>query len=494
MGLEIDRESFEPADFDRFGQRLRDSLSALRTLLSRPDFGRGPTSIGAEVELHLVDEEGRPAPINREVLSSVRDPRLTVEVDRFNLEMNSRPFVLQGRPFSAMRADLDETLAHARNAAARHGARVVTIGILPTLTEADLTSRSLTEGLRFRALSSGLRKLRNEPFPLHIEGEDVLDLAADDVTFEGANTSFQVHLRVDPDEFARTYNAAQIAMAPALAIACNSPLFLGRRLWQETRVALFRQAVDDRADVQDDDWRPARVSFGHGWARQGALELFTESVTQHAPILPVIDLEDPLEIVATGGTPTLRELRLHQSTVWRWNRAIYDGAQGGHLRIEMRALPAGPTVLDMVANAAFLIGLVRGLAPEVDERLAGMNFAHARRNFYEAAKHGLSAELLFAREPKDAVAPHPAQRIVEWLLPVARSGLKAAGVDGEEIDVFLGVVERRLEAESTGARWQRLAWDALRPRMSEEEASARLLRSYMAASESGAPVSSWDRP
>lgn len=494
MGLEIDRESFETPDFERFGDRLRDSLRALEILLDRSDFGHGPPSIGAEVELHLVDARGRPAHINRAVKEAVNDPRLTLEVDRFNLEMNSRPVALSGRPFSSIRDDLGDTLERARAAAALSGARIVTIGILPTLSERDLTSGALTESLRFRALSAGLRRLRSTPFPLRIEGEDVLDVAVDDVTFEGANTSFQVHLRVDPAEFARMYNAAQIAAGPVLAMACNSPLFLGKRLWDETRIALFRQAVDDREDVRDDDWRPARVSFGHGWVRHGALELFREAVAQHAPILPVVDHEDPLEVVFSGGVPGLRELRLHQSTVWPWNRAIYDGADGGHLRIEMRALPAGPTVVDMVANAAFLIGLVRGLAPDVDQRLATMTFAHARRNFYEAARRGLAAELLFAEEPGGPMRPHPAPMWLERLLPIARRGLRASNVEAEEIDRWIGIVEHRLAAGMTGASWQRRVFASCHSRRSADAASVRLLDAYMRASESELPVSAWDRP
>ena len=240
------------------------------------------------------------------------------------------------------------------------------VGILPTLRAEDLQLAALSDAARYRALNNGLRRLRQEPFRIRIDGADPLELAADDVGLEGANTSFQVHLRVDPDRFADHFNAAQLATGPVLAVAGNSPTFLGHRLWEETRVALFKQAVDDRDAAGRSSRRVSRVAFGTGWIATGAMELLEESVRLHEPVLPVLGAERPLERLAAGRVPALDELRLHQSTVWRWNRAIYDPAGGGHLRIELRALPAGPTVVDMLANAAFLLGLTLALAPDAD--------------------------------------------------------------------------------------------------------------------------------
>jgi hypothetical protein len=491
MGLEIHHENFEDEDRERFASKLRVSLSALRELSLRPGFGEGAASIGAELELSLVDAELRPAPINRAVLADTVDERLTLEVDRFNLEINARPFPLVGEPFSATARDLGEALAAARLAAAAHGARVVAIGILPTLREADLTSEALTEGRRYRALSASLRRLRNAPFELHIRGEDELRLLAEDVTYEGANTSFQVHLRTGLHDFARTYNAAQIATSLVLAVSGNSPLFLGRRLWDETRIALFRQSVDDRPEGEGDDVRPARVSFGHGWVRHGALELFEESVHLHEPLLPVCSDEDPLAVVRLGAAPKLAELRLHHGTVWRWNRAVYDDVGGGHVRIEMRALPAGPTVADMMANAAFLVGLTLGLRDEADALVTRMTFGHARRNFYEAARRGLDAHLVW---PSGGASPRlaPAMALAPRLVPLARHGLVSAGVDPQEADAHLGIVTERLAARTTGARWQRRIFDDALARTGDPDRSAvEMLRRYADLSEAGAPVHTW---
>lgn len=491
MGLEVTKHAFEPSEHEAFSEKLAACLRALEIVLSRPSFGEGPTTIGAELELHLVAPDGRPAPINRLVLDTARDGRLVPEIDRFNLEINAPPIELAGTPFSHLHRELEDAMRVVREAAARHGARPVPIGILPSLDAGDLSSASLTEGHRYVALDRGLRALRGAPFSLHIEREDALDVQADELAQEGANTSFQVHLRTSPRQFTRTYDAAQLAIAPVLAVATNSPLFLGRRLWDETRIALFRHAVEDRARPDADDWRPARVSFGHGWCRMGAFELFAEAVRQHAPVLPVVGDEQPEAVALAGGIPQLAELRLHQGTVWRWNRAIYDASAGGHLRIEMRPLPAGPTVIDMVANAAFALGLTLGLTPSIDTLLLGLNYSHARRNFYEAAKWGMEAKLLWPVPRGISPSMVGARDLALRLLPIAREGLSRGGVDPKEVDVFLGVIEARVRAGITGADWQRRLFGSPRSREEARSLGKALVLRYADLAESGKPVHEW---
>lgn len=492
MGLEIDREQFDEIDFARFRHKLELELRALGELLSRPKFGAGPRSIGAELELNLV-EGTRPAMVNGQVLELARDPRLSLEANRFNLEINAPPSALRGCPLRALHAELSDALRVVRRAAARVGARVVLIGILPTLERRDLEPRVLSDCCRYRALSRGLWRLRREPFRVDIRGEERLASLAHEVTFEGANTSFQVHLRVEPQAFADTYNAAQLATAVVLSAAGNAPLFLGKRLWHETRVALFRQSVDERAPVRDDEWRPARVSFGHGWVREGARELFEESVALHEPLLPVVGSEDPLRAVRSGEVPSLTELRLHHGTVWRWNRAIYDPADGGHLRIEMRALPAGPTLRDTLANAAFLLGLTLGLAPHMATYAARITFGQARRNFYAAARSGLDAELLWPRASGSSPQPLRARDLARTLLAVARAGLMEAGVDASDADEWLQVVEGRLRTGQTGAVWQLAEYARERRRQNAAAALAAVLARYMDLSEAEIPVHDWPR-
>jgi len=479
---------------------LERCLEALRLLLQRPGFGVGATTLGAELELFLVDALGRTLPQNQAVLDEAGDERVTLELDRFNLELNPSPSSLDGRPFSGLSREMHGVLERVRLAARAHGGRVAMIGILPTLREEDLHRSAITDSHRYRALNHGIQRLRQEPFRVEIAGSggELLAIQRDDVVLEGANTSFQVHLRVAPERFGRAYNAAQLATAPVLAVAGNSPLFLGRRLWEETRIALFEQAVDDR-DEAGRGRLASRVAFGNGWVRDGALELFEESVRLHDPLLPMLADEDPLDCLAAGGLPELDELRLHQSTVWRWNRAIYDAGYGGHLRIEMRALPAGPTIVDMLANAAFHVGVALAAAPGAAEWTTTMPFARANANFYQAARHGLDAELDWPADadgPGGRGDPVPPRRIraaelVRALVPRARRGLEHAGVPGDEIERLLGVVDERAASGQTGAVWQRRTLAALEPRLGQERALAAMLERYLELSHSDQPVHTW---
>ena len=328
------------------------------------------------------------------VRAETADPRVVLEVDRFNLELNLTPAPLAGRPFAAMASELDQALGLVRRAAARHGGRMVMVGILPTLRAEELRLAALSDAARYRALNNGIRRLRQEPFRIRIDGADPLELAADDIGLEGANTSFQVHLKVDPDRFASHFNAAQLATGPVLAVAGNSPTFLGHRLWEETRVALFKQAVDDRDAAGRSSRRVCRVAFGTGWIATGALELLEESVRLHEPVLPVLGGECPLERVDAGQVPALEELRLHQSTVWRWNRAIYDPAERRPPPDRgCGPCPPGRRWPTCCANAAFLLGLTLALAPDADTWVRQVPFQQAHHNFYRAAQLGLRAEL-----------------------------------------------------------------------------------------------------
>lgn len=488
MGLEIGRTQFDAAEFERFSARLGESLDALEELLARPGFGVGPTTLGAELELFLVDGVGRPLPLNREVLTSTLDPRLTVELDRFNLECNLRPSVLPGRPFEALAKEMSDAVAEASRAARVHGGDVAMIGILPTLVAEDLQRAAMTDAARYRALSAALRQLRGGPFRLRIDGDEPLDVTCDDVTFEGANTSLQIHLRVPPERFADVFNGAQLATAPAMALATNAPIFLGHRLWEETRVAVFKQSVDDRRDGRSGE---SRVAFGSGWVDEGPLELFERAVSRHAPLLPLLSDESPLEIVRKGGVPALEELRLHYGTVWHWNRPVYDPTNGGHVRIELRGLPAGPTVRDMVANAAYLIGLSLGLARDARSWISELPFAVPDHNFYRAAQSGLDADFLFPTAPSEPAREISARALAQALLPLAREGLVDAGVDETEAEGWLAPIARRLESQQTGARWQRAVVDALEPAVGRPRALSSMFARYRELAGDGDLVADW---
>lgn len=493
MGIEIDKSEFSATDFARFAERLPRQVTALRRVLARPGFGVGPASIGAELELVLLDADGNALPIGPDVVARLDRPAVTPELARFEIELGTAPVPLAGRPFAALDADIARTRAAIDAAAAASGARTGSFGILPTLRRSDLTAHAITDEPRYRALTRGLRRLRQAPFHIHIAGQDELEIMSDDAAMEGANTAFQIHLRVAPAEFANVHNAALIASAPALAAAANSPTFLGHRLWDETRVALFTQAGDVRpADRAADDWEPpARIGCGTGWMRDGAAEQFGESVALHEPLLPVLGDEDAEAVVAGGGVPRLAELRLHHGTVWHWNRAVYDPTGGGHLRIELRALPSGPTVTDMLANAAFLLGLTLDLAPDAGALLPAFPFACAERNFHRAARDGLDAELLWPRDASSAPEPVAARALLPRLVERARRGLARAGVDADEVAARLDVFGARVRSGQTGAVWQRRALAAATRVHGGARALGVMVNRYLAHASTEAPVHTW---
>lgn len=487
MGRDITKEDFDEHDHARFGVRLEECLRELRLALEQPGFGVGPATIGAELELFLVDSAGRPLPENKAIRAAAEDYRVALELSKFNLELNATPVPLAGHSFSTLGGELELLLAKVASAAARYTGRIATIGILPTLTRADLGPEMVTDTIRYRALINGLRRLREGTVRIKIDGDDPLELAAEDVTLEGANTSYQLHLRVDPDDFARVYNAVQLATAPVLAVSGNSSIFLGHRLWAETRVALFKQAVEDRSR-SGPRRRPARTALGTGWVRGGALDLLTESVRLYPAVLPAVTGQAPSS--PRPWPPPLDELRLHQGTVWRWNRAIYDPGCGGHLRIEMRALPAGPTVIDMMANSAYLIGLALWLAEQDQRWTYALPFERADASFHRAAAAGLAAELNWPAG-RDRYRTVRAAALVAELIPAAREGLTRAGVAPQEADELLAVISERAKSGLTGAAWQRATLAAAMKHHDPDNASACLLNRYLDCAATGQPVHTW---
>jgi len=456
MGEHSVSPTLDPEQLRTFTKALLDDLRTMECMLAEGAFETGIRRIGAEQEMFLVDRGMDPAPVAEELLARAHEPRLTQELARFNLEANLTPQRLRGSCFSEMHRELDELIGVADRAARDLGARVLLTGTLPTLRSEHLGLDYMTPSSRYAALNEAISKMRAGAFRIAIEGEDSLEVFHDNVMLEACNTSFQVHLQVEPDEFAHTYNVAQAVTAPVLATACNSPVLLGRRLWHETRVALFPQAVDTRSTAHQARGNLTRVSFGDSWLRHTVLELFREDVARfHVIVAP-----GALEQLDEGrDRHMLRAFALHNGTVYRWNRPCYGVTDGKpHLRIENRVLPAGPSTLDEMASAALLVGLmVAGpkVWPNLEEDL---RFEDAKRNFFAAARDGLDAQIRWL----DGKA-HPASKLVlEVLLPVAREGLAEAGIDDHDIDRYLDVVRARTEAGRTGASWTLSCLDGLR--------------------------------
>ncbi len=489
MGIDINKVEFVPADFVAFTARLEDNLSALKLVLADPGFGQGQGSLGAELEMYIVDARGKPLYANQEILADANDPQLTLELNRYNLEYNLTPHKLDSSPFKNTEEEIQRKLLALGVVAERYGGRIVPIGILPTLTQADFGAHCVTDKKRYRALVNQLIKRRGSHFQIDINGANPLKLKMEDITLEGANTSFQVHYRVAPQNFADTYNAIQLVTPLALAIGANSPGLFGHSLWHETRIPLFKQSIDTR-HIDRYSWKePARVNFGHGWVRRGAVELFAETVRLYPPLLPICSENEPLP--GQNGAPSLAELRMHQSTVWLWNRPVYDDADGGHLRIEMRALPAGPSAIDMVANAAFLIGLAEGIRPYINDLLPALSFDMAQYNFYRAAQHGLGARLVWPQLGQSGCKEQTVSAIIDQFLPCAEAGLTSMGITTEESGRYLATIEKRLQCQQTGATWQQKRLEKLTQLMPLQGALHHMLEDFIANSETNTAVADW---
>lgn len=490
MGLSIKTSEFSAEEFERFAAKVQTDLTALSRLLDRPGFGEGECSIGAEVEFYIINPELRVQPINTEIAASVQDPQLTVELNRFNLEYNLSPQAFRGDPFARTEQELLAAIRRINRHAAPLEGELVPIGILPTLRQSDMGPQVMTNEHRYHALSKALLKQRGEPFSIHIGGNDVINLEADDVYMEGANTSFQLHWRVPADRFADYFNAVQLVTPIALALASNSPSLFGHHLWDETRIALFKQSIDSRSPNHK-TWRhPPRVYYGNGWVRS-AWELFAASASLYPPIIPLMSDEDPMALINRGEVPELAELRLHQGTTWPWNRAIYDHAAGGHLRIEIRSMPAGPTAVDMCANGLFVIGAALAVLDDIRHLTSILPFHYTEHNFYRAAKDGIGAEIIWPHKDQVQLQDTPLLTVARELLPRAREALQRTAVDETEIHRLLGIIEGRIETGISGARWQRHITESLFRSLSPDEAFRSMLALYMANQKKNIPLHEW---
>lgn len=471
-----------------FMKSLLADVAALEQMIESGKIESGVRRIGAEQEMFLLDRTMRPAPLVMEVLKAANDSRLTTEIGKFNLEANLSPRLLSGCGLREMEQELAELLAIARRAARECGAEVLLAGILPTIRQADLKLDNLTPSPRYHELNHAMRELRGGDFNIHIKGLDELHTTHANIMFEACCCSFQMHLQVGPEEFARLYNLAQVISAPLLAMAANSPLLLGHRLWHETRVALFQHSTDERSSARQARAHPPRVSFGEGWIKDSAIEIFREEIARFRIILTRQIDEDPLEALARGEMPQLAALRLHNGTVWRWNRPCY-GVQDGvaHLRIEHRSLPAGPSMLDEMANTAFFYGLMTALPGEYGEIEKHLTFDDAKSNFFAAARYGLKAQLTWAGK-QDCTA---SELIGKHLLPIAREGLRQAGVDAEDRDRFLDVIAERIERDQTGALWALRSLESIGEQGTRESRHQALTEAMLNQQQDNTPIARW---
>jgi gamma-glutamyl:cysteine ligase YbdK (ATP-grasp superfamily) len=486
MGEDVDAQEFSRADRTRYREKVHRCLDVFERMLSENQFDTDDPMTGLEVEINLVDDAGDPALKNAEALARIADPAFQTELGQFNIEFNVPPARLREGGLRTFEDDLRHSLNDAEAHASEVGAHQVMIGILPTLQAGHLTSSTMSANPRYRLLSEQILHARGEDIRIDVTGPERLITTTDSILPEAACTSTQFHVQTSPEQFAAYWNASQAIAAVQLAVGANSPFCLGKELWRETRIPLFEQAADTRSEELKVQGVRPRVWFGERWITS-VFDLFEENVRYFPALLPITDEEDPVAVLDSGGVPQLHELRLHNGTIYRWNRPVYD-IQGGvpHLRVENRILAAGPTVADMVANAAFYFGLVRTLAESERPVWTQMSFSAAEENFHTAAHDGIDAQLYWP-----GVGQVPATELVlRRLLPLAHQGLDSWGVDPAERDRFLGIIEQRCLTGVNGAEWF-VRKMAARSGMERYDALRATLEEYRANMHTNEPVHTW---
>ncbi|TJZ58635.1 glutamate--cysteine ligase [Streptomyces piniterrae] len=494
MGEKVAADGIDPADRERCRRKLHECLEALRRMLAEKRFDRPRNLMGLEIELNLAGADGLPRMLNSQVLDRIASRDFQTELAQCNLEVNIMPHRLCGRVLDQLAEELRTGLAYADRQAREVAAQIVMIGILPTLTAADLTVASLSESDRYVLLNDQMRAARGEDFAIDIQGVEHLLASSPSIAPEAACTSVQLHLQVTPGRFAAVWNAAQAIAAVQVAVGANAPFVFGRELWRESRPPVFLQATDTRPpELTAQGVRP-RTWFGERWI-DSAYDLFEENLRFFPPLLPFCGPQEPLRILDEGGAPDLGELVLHNGTIYRWNRPVYAVADGvAHLRVENRVLPAGPTIADVIANTAFYYGLVRALAEEPRPVWTRLPFAAAAENFDTACKNGIDAALLWPRSGRGGgLAEIPAVRLVrQELLPLAAKGLDAWGVEPADRDHYLGIIEARCARRVNGASWQAAAYHhALHQGLGRDGALAAMTRRYSELMRTGEPVHTW---
>jgi gamma-glutamyl:cysteine ligase YbdK (ATP-grasp superfamily) len=488
MGRDIAPMTFSGADRRTYRDKVRRSLDVFARMLHEQAFEAEPARVGQEIELNLVDSDGEPSMRNADVLAAIADPAWSTEVGQFNLEINVPPQQLDGDAI----ADLEQVIRGSLNAADtkahQTGTRMVMIGILPTLRQQDVHAGTMSANARYRVLNEQIFAARGEDMRIEIDGTEQLLTHADSITPEAACTSVQLHAQVSPEAFASYWNAAQAIAGVQVALAANSPYLFGRQLWHETRITLFEQATDTRPDELKQQGVRPRVWFGEGWITS-VFDLFEENLRYFPALLPICEDTDPLAVLESGGTPDLAEMKLHNGTIYRWNRPIYDVAGGKpHLRVENRVLPAGPSVADIMANAAFYYGLVRSLAEAERPIWTQMTFATAAENLHTAAHYGMEARLYW---PGLGDAP-TAELVLRRLLPLAHQGLRRWGVNPVHADRLLGIIEQRCLTGQTGAAWQIGTVEALTEGGADRHEALRLMtQCYIEHMHTNEPAHLW---
>jgi CBS domain-containing protein len=477
----------------KFVKSLLDDVRSFEHMLENDWFENDITRIGAEQEMVMVHLNNyKPACVAMEALDKLKEYEwVGTELAKFNLETNLTPRTFTGSCFSDMHNENSERLNIIQAVLKEMGVSLVLTGILPTLRKYHLTMDYLTPKQRYYALMEAInQQLQGANFELRLDGLDELYLKHDSPLLEACNTSFQVHLQVASHDFVHKYNIAQAITAPVMAIAANSPIVFGKRLWHESRIALFQQSLDTRASNEHMRERSPRVTFGKAWLKDSILEIYKEDISRFRVLLSSDVEEDSLALIAQNKVPNLRSLQVHNSTVYRWNRPCYGISENGqpHLRIECRVIPSGPTVADEIANSCFWLGLMEGMALNVKDVRKKMSFDDVNDNFLKAAKFGIDSKFTWFKDKKISAI----ELISKELVPMAIEGLKSKNIDNADITKYMDIISERAEKHMNGARWMLRSFTSLKEKTTVDEALSILTATMIENQISGKEVHNWE--
>ena len=495
MGDEIGSSQFSDEDYQAYYAQLEIETLTLEKKFNEKKLSSISNYCGLEQEAWILNSDNFPVPENQFLLDSLNNSLLSPELAQFNIELNVTPQLLTSDGLSKMQSELEALWNLCDSKLQKKNLHMEMIGILPTVRDAELIVKNMSSMKRYRALNEQVLKSRNgEALSLNIVGIEHLKSTHNDVMLESAATSLQLHRQIESDSSARYYNTAIILSAITVAISANSPLLFGKQLWEETRIPLFEQAVDVGGYGNAMHGPIKRVSFGSGYVRNSIFECFSENL-EHYPVLLPVKLDK-----ADNKFPYLR---MHNGTIWRWNRPIIGFDEDGttHLRIEHRVMSAGPTIIDEISNAAFFYGLQEFFAnhPVQAEKL--LSFSEAKNNFYTAAQHGIESKINWPSLDNKKLVKISIRKLIKTeLLQCSRQGLESLGIDKHDIDRYLEVIEGRVSTGQTGSAWQKsyLLSNGFRENISDLDASdgnmdvmKSLIEAYSKNRLIGNPVHMW---
>ena len=475
-------------DRKEFVGHLLNDIEAFEYMITNNLFETGIQRVGAEQELCLVDKDYRPSTNALKILKKIDDEHYTTELALFNLEINLDPFELKNNCFSDIENQLTSLLEKGHKVAKEtENTKIILTGILPTLRKKDLVFKNITPYKRYKTLNNVLKKIRGDDFKLHIQGVDELILKHNSILFEACNTSFQVHLQINPEDAVDNYNWSQAIAGPILSIMTNSPILLGKELWSETRIALFQQSMDLRNLSHISREQKPRVSFGNNWLKDSILELFTDDIARYPPLISSKFEENSLESVKKGIMPKLKAISIHNGTLYKWNRLCYGVQKNiAHLRIENRYIPSGPKVKDEIANALLWVGVMQGMPKKYEKIWEEMSFYDARGNFINASRTGINTYFNWFGKGISA------KKLVEnILIPMAKEGLLNSNVTETDIDYYLNIIKKRIKTNTTGSKWLIRNKRRLRKEFSNYESNVILTENIYKNQISNKTISEW---